>query len=214
MSKRQDFSIRYLVALYLHHRNYRSHLPTIRDLKSKFNLPSNEYLELELIQFFESRGWAIASRVGNGEIDWPLTVQMSGKEAAESQIDTGFEVAELRLPVDLFQNFDFGLDETIQALTQDSPEVLAAKQAIDELQSALHTANDVGNLSVSERQAAIAEIGGLRKILDGSTVRLRYTIDIARRSLRWIAEKAGGTIIESLAQSAFLNILKIFGLNL
>ncbi len=92
--KRLDFTHRYLLALYLIHRDDRGSFQSVTSLKQRFALPSDEYLESELADMLESRGWARVHRTHGAAYSWSLELLVGGREAAEHLLEQGLTLDE------------------------------------------------------------------------------------------------------------------------
>ncbi len=71
----------------------------------------------------------------------------------------------------------------------------------------LQESNEVGDLFGDDRQPAIDEIEGLRKMLTSARLRAEAFRSSAQSTLRWISEKGAGTVIAELAKIALKHIL-------
>ena len=78
----------------------------------------------------------------------------------------------------------------------------AAVNALSELEKELETNNVVGDALGDLRQIAMLEVNVLKKISSGQRVRAEPLIALARKSLLWIAEKAGSASVSDIAKRA------------
>jgi hypothetical protein len=88
-------------------------------------------------------------------------------------------------------------DRTV-SLGHNSPEQMQALEKIDELVEAVKRANDLP-ASPEEKEQLVAELSAGRKLLEASIVRLEALQAVVRPALRWILEKAAGTIVSKIA---------------
>jgi hypothetical protein len=87
-------------------------------------------------------------------------------------------------------------DRTV-SLGHNSPEKKQALEKIDELVEAVKEANDLPG-SPEDKEPVLAELSAGRKLLEASTVRLDALRATVQPALRWILEKAAGTIVGRL----------------
>jgi hypothetical protein len=121
--------------------------------------------------------------LGNGEEDF-------GR--AKNSILNGLQAAEK-----VFGEPIPASDRTV-SLGHNSPEQTQALGKIDELIDAVKQANDLPG-TPEERGQLVAELSAGRRLLEASTVRLAALRETVRPALRWILEKAAGTIVGKIA---------------
>jgi hypothetical protein len=88
-------------------------------------------------------------------------------------------------------------DRTV-TLGHNSPEQTQALEKIDELVDAVNQANDLP-ITPEEKEQLVAELSAGRRLLEASTVRLAALRSTVQPALRWILEKAAGTIVGKIA---------------
>jgi hypothetical protein len=88
-------------------------------------------------------------------------------------------------------------DRTV-TLGHNSPEQTQALEKIDELVDAVNQANNLP-ITPEEKEQFVAELSAGRRLLEASTVRLAALRSTVRPALRWILEKAAGTIVGKIA---------------
>jgi hypothetical protein len=84
------------------------------------------------------------------------------------------------------------------ALGHNSPEQTGALEKIDELVDAVNQANDLP-ITPEEREQLVAELSAGRRLLEASIVRLAALRATMQPALRWILERAAGTIVAKIA---------------
>jgi hypothetical protein len=75
-------------------------------------------------------------------------------------------------------------------------------ESLKELETELKTSNEAGIIFGDDREIAIQELSFLRNIISGTRVRVEPAIAFAKKSLGWIAEKAGSAAIGDIAKRA------------
>lgn len=103
-------------------------------------------------------------------------------------------------------------DEMPVQIRSDDADILQVKATLDELAVHLEKANDIGELSELEKDAATAEVRGIRTELDGKQLRPATFVGRVEETLGWIIKKAGETTVSELAKKALELILKYFGI--
>jgi hypothetical protein len=88
--------------------------------------------------------------------------------------------------------------DRIVSLGHNSPEQAQALEKIDELVEAVKKANDLPG-TPEEKERLVAELSAGRKLLEASRLRLGALRATVQPALRWILEKAAGTIVGKIA---------------
>jgi DNA-binding PadR family transcriptional regulator len=85
-----------------------------------------------------------------------------------------------------------------------------ARKALADLEKQITEANDIGDLTESDREAAASEVSQLRAALDGNAVRPATFLGRVSETLGWIIKKAGETTVSELAKRALGLLFKYF----
>ncbi|WP_447724510.1 hypothetical protein [Sphingomonas koreensis] len=80
-------------------------------------------------------------------------------------------------------------------------------EALDNLQSALATGNEAGDIFGDDRDVVAQEVSTLASLVKQARVRAEPVIALARKCLGWIAEKAGSAAIGDLAKRALSSLM-------
>jgi hypothetical protein len=88
--------------------------------------------------------------------------------------------------------------DRIVSIGHNSPEQKQALEKIDQLVEAVKEANDLPG-GPEEKEQLIAELSAGRKLLEASVVRVGALRATLQPALRWILEKAAGTIVGKIA---------------
>ena len=121
--------------------------------------------------------------LGNGEEDF---------QRAKDSILSGLRAAQK-----VFGEAIPASDRTV-TLGHNSPQQKEALEKIDELVAAVEQANDLP-ATPEEKEQLVAELSAGRKLLEASIVRLAALRATVQPALRWILEKAAGTIVGKIA---------------
>jgi hypothetical protein len=81
------------------------------------------------------------------------------------------------------------------------------------LVDSLETANDLGDLTPDLARAAAAEVRQIEQAFSASYIRPDFIMGVVRRSLRWIADKAGGALVGVAAMALLAAVAAFFGLS-
>ena len=75
--------------------------------------------------------------------------------------------------------------------------------SLTELEASLSAGNnEAGEIFGDDRVAIAEEVAALRALINSTKVRLTFALEMARRSLGWISEKAGAAAIGEIAKKA------------
>jgi hypothetical protein len=74
--------------------------------------------------------------------------------------------------------------------------------SLENLENELKTSNEAGDIFGDDRELATQELSLLRNLISGARVRAEPAITLAKKSLGWIAEKAGAAAIGDMAKRA------------
>lgn len=97
-------------------------------------------------------------------------------------------------------------------LDHNSQPYKAAIKAVDDSIRAVEKANDIGDLTAGERAIVLSQLREGRKLFEAQEVKvssIRATIEPA---LRWVLDKAGGTVVGTLVLAALGAIGALVGL--
>lgn len=104
--------------------------------------------------------------------------------------------------------------DRVVSVNHNSEPVKEARQSVDDLVEKLRLGNDLGNLTVEEADAAANEVYQLGLILDNENIRPAMIATFATTTLRWIADKAAGAVVGTMALSLLALLGAIFGIPL
>jgi hypothetical protein len=144
----------------------------------------------ELVERIDSSSIADAIRRG-------FEVQLFGNGEEEFDIAKNSIISGLKAAQRVFGETIPASDRTV-SLGHNSPEQQHAIEKIDELVEAVKQANDLPG-TPEEKEQLVAELSAGRKLLEASVVRLGALRATLQPALRWILEKAAGTIVSKLA---------------
>jgi len=102
--------------------------------------------------------------------------------------------------------------DRIVSINHNSPEVQEVKASLDALIDGVRGDNHL-TANADEKLAYISELQDLRRAMEGPTIRVRRMYDAVYSNgvIRWLCDKAGGTIVGTLATTAAAAILKWLG---
>lgn len=92
--------------------------------------------------------------------------------------------------------------DRVVTLGHNSSEQAQALEKVDQVIKAVSTANDL-NVTEDEKEQIIAELSAARRLLEASKIRLSALASNLKPALRWLAEKAGGTLVGKAANAAW-----------
>jgi hypothetical protein len=119
----------------------------------------------------------------------------------------------------LLDNYSIIAEENIPAadrtvrIDHNEPKVSEIRALSSSLVSQLEMGNDLGDLTPEQGRAAAGEIRQIEQAFSASYVRPDFIMGLVRRSLRWIADKAGGALIGAAALALLAAIAAFFGLS-
>lgn len=101
------------------------------------------------------------------------------------------------------------LGNRVVALDQSDPKIAVASSTIDELSESLSTDNEVGSALGDDRSAAQAELAAAKLLLSADRVRVKTLLRLLSSTLRWLAERAAGSVVGEASKSLWKLIQEI-----
>ncbi len=166
--------------------------------KSDYGYP-NAYSDEWLVWTHSVIG--IAAQIGQSPIGNSIArglgIEMIGNDQEKFESAKALIVSGLQAAQRVFGEAIPASDRTV-SLGHNSPERTQALEKIDELVEAVKQANDLPG-TPEEKEQLVAELSAGRKLLEASTIRLAALRATVQPALRWILEKAAGTIVGKIA---------------
>ena len=166
--------------------------------KSDYGYP-NAYSDEWLVWTHSVIG--IAAQIGQSPIGNSIArglgIEMIGNDQEKFESAKALIVSGLQAAQRVFGEAIPASDRTV-SLGHNSPERTQALEKIDELVEAVKQANDLPG-TPEEKEQLVAELSAGRKLLEASTIRLAALRATMQPALRWILEKAAGTIVGKIA---------------
>jgi hypothetical protein len=132
-----------------------------------------------------------------GSIAGGLGINLLGLGEGDFQSAANSILSGLRAAQKVFGETIPASDRTV-TLGHNSPERAKALEKIDALVEAVKQANDLPG-SPEEKEQLVAELSAGRRLLEASIIRLGALRATVQPALRWILEKAAGTIVGKIA---------------
>lgn len=109
--------------------------------------------------------------------------------------------------MEAMRSTDVPAADRVVTIDHNSDEVIGIDEKLSELEQSLEKSNEVGAVLGDNRVAAITEVGILRKFLKSTELRVSIFLEVSKKSLSWITEKAGSAVVGDLAKSALKQIM-------
>ncbi|MEM1131625.1 MAG: hypothetical protein AAGH53_01670 [Pseudomonadota bacterium] len=97
-------------------------------------------------------------------------------------------------------------DRTV-TVDHNSKQIQEIDEKLLELENVLEQSNEAGSIFGDHREVAKDEVGTLRRLMESARLRVSFFLDLSKRTLGWIAEKAGAAVVGDLAKSALKLIM-------
>jgi hypothetical protein len=156
----------------------------------------------EAVGMLEDQGFIQASfSMGSGDPDMDVSVTLRGKGWEEAERLAEQKEASLEGPpyVDI---------------EEDSPQWLAAQDALDETLNVLKGSNEYASTEPEDRRQRIAELESGKRLLRASRVRLDALHALLISALRYLAAKFADNVIGIAAAAAIAAVGALFGIHL
>lgn len=95
-------------------------------------------------------------------------------------------------------------------LDQNEPGLSVVQTSLDDLTLAVEQSNDLSNAIGDGKSAAIAELRASKILLSADSVRVHTLVRLLGSTLRWLVEKAGGTVVSEAAKHLWKLIQGLF----
>ncbi|MEK9210383.1 hypothetical protein [Sphingomonas sp. 2378] len=103
--------------------------------------------------------------------------------------------------------------DRIVRLDHNNPQVEEMVATVQDLKVKIRMGNDLGDLTAEEAQAAAQEVEQIELALKGEFVRPEQIAAFARKSLKWIGDKAAGAAVGKAALALLAMIAAFFGID-
>ena len=94
-------------------------------------------------------------------------------------------------------------DDELISVDHTQPKAVEVEYAIEALKEKLQGVNDAFIGDRSAREAAIAEVSSIQALWQSGSIRLKSLKERAKSTLKWIAEKAGSSVIAEACKHLF-----------
>lgn len=219
-----EYVVRFLTGLYVETELSGSEYHSAGKLHEKYGLKPKSTWVSRMSEEFEYRYFREISKVLESYDGWNFRLAPDGYRRVEQGFDGlgemqaflgGLETETERVskskPLST-ENFKIPASDRLVKLNHNQPDFSQATTKADELLKGLTLGNDIGDLSADEVAAAAAEVNQLKLALEADTVRQNTILLMAKRSLLWVAEKAGEAVIGQTALALIVAIFALFGI--
>lgn len=114
--------------------------------------------------------------------------------------------------IDKLRTVEIPASDRIVRIDHNSPEYKEFESAKKKLEKQIKTGNDFGGLSDEDLTVAANEVYQIGVAVEQENVRPSHLYQQAMSSLLWIADKAGGAVIEALAVATLLALAHLLGI--
>lgn len=102
--------------------------------------------------------------------------------------------------------------DRIVRLDHNSPEAKEFRKALEKLTEAVRTSNDFGELTEEDIDVMRSETSEIGPIVERKWIRPAHIWQVAKSTLLWIADRAGGTIVGTIAISLLAALAAMLGI--
>jgi hypothetical protein len=102
--------------------------------------------------------------------------------------------------------------DRVVRIDHNDPQAVQIRESAEQLKQRILRGNDLGNISPEQAEAVSREIEELQNSFAGGVIRPQAVADRAKKTLRWVGEKAAGTLVGKGALALLTLLLSFLGL--
>ena len=189
------------------------------DLAAKNEIPYEQGFLVKMQRELKDQGFLIGPNPMNGDATAIGSLTGAGLRYVESihKDDMPQELSgwrELRATItDKASAEIIPASDRIVRLDHNSAPVVEILDAAADLQQKIRMGNDIGDLTHDEAVAAAGEVSQLEQAMKADFVRPDVLVGFAKKTLKWVGEKAAGAAVGKAALALLVMIAAFFGID-